>query len=127
MIVDVIIAGHTHAGMAHEINGIAVIESFSRGRAFGRVDLVVEPATGAVTSRRIFPPQDICQYAEPGATRCADTTGPTWPPRAGRVKPARPWAASRRGRVEGARGAAQAPTRSRSASMSATGRTSMLP
>ena len=81
-LVDVIVAGHTHAGMAHEINGIAVIESFSRGRAFGRVDLVVDTSTGSVQDRRIFPPQDICQYAEPGSTRCADTGGPTWPPRA---------------------------------------------
>ncbi len=43
-LVDVIIAGHTHASMAHELNGIAVIESSSRGQAFGRVDLEVDVA-----------------------------------------------------------------------------------
>src|SRR5690348_1759001 len=38
-LVDVFVAGHTHAAVAHRINGAAVIESYSSGRAFGRVDL----------------------------------------------------------------------------------------
>jgi 5'-nucleotidase len=38
-LVDVWIGGHTHAAIAHRISGIAVIESYSSGRAFGRVDL----------------------------------------------------------------------------------------
>ncbi|HUF47778.1 MAG TPA: bifunctional UDP-sugar hydrolase/5'-nucleotidase [Vicinamibacterales bacterium] len=70
-LVDVIVAGHTHAGMAHEMNGIAVIESFSRGRAFGRVDLSMDPATGRVLGREIHRPQDVCRFAEPGSARCA--------------------------------------------------------
>ena len=37
--VDVIVAGHTHAGVAHDVHSIAIIEQFSYGRAFGRVDL----------------------------------------------------------------------------------------
>jgi len=37
--VDVIVAGHTHAGIAHKLAGIAVIESFASGHAFGRVDV----------------------------------------------------------------------------------------
>ncbi len=81
-LVDVIVAGHTHGAMAHQINGIAIIESFSRGRAFGRVDLMVDPASGRVERRAIHRPQDICEYVEPGATRCAEPgTGPM-PPRA---------------------------------------------
>jgi 5'-nucleotidase len=74
-LVDVIVAGHAHGGMAHEVNGMAVIESFSRGRSFGRVDLVVDPAEGRVLDRRIFPPQDLCLFAEPGSTRCAEGSG----------------------------------------------------
>jgi len=35
----VFVAGHTHAAVAHRIGGTAVIESYSSGRAFGRVDL----------------------------------------------------------------------------------------
>lgn len=58
--VDVIIAGHTHAGIAHRINDIAVIESFSSGRAFGRIDLRVSP-DGRVTGVQIQKPHPVCQ------------------------------------------------------------------
>jgi len=58
--VDVIVGGHTHAAIAHRINDIAVIESFSSGRAFGRVDLRVSP-DGHVTSVKIHQPRMLCQ------------------------------------------------------------------
>jgi 2',3'-cyclic-nucleotide 2'-phosphodiesterase (5'-nucleotidase family) len=58
-LVDVIVAGHTHAGIAHRISDIAVIESFSSGRAFGRVDLRVSP-DGHVSSVKIQKPHPIC-------------------------------------------------------------------
>jgi 2',3'-cyclic-nucleotide 2'-phosphodiesterase (5'-nucleotidase family) len=61
--VDVLVGGHTHAGIAHEVAGIAVIESFAQGKAFGRVDLVVERATGRVVERRIHQPKDVCAEA----------------------------------------------------------------
>ena len=57
-LVDVFVAGHTHAGVAHRIDGVAVIESFSSGRAFGRVDLVVGAA--GVTSVAIHRPELLC-------------------------------------------------------------------
>ncbi|MEM9862607.1 MAG: bifunctional UDP-sugar hydrolase/5'-nucleotidase [Myxococcota bacterium] len=38
-LVHVIVAGHTHKGLAHEVNGIAVVSAWSLGRAFSRVDL----------------------------------------------------------------------------------------
>jgi 5'-nucleotidase len=57
--VDVIIAGHTHAGIAHRINDIAVIESFSSGRAFGRIDVRVS-ADGRVTAIHIDKPHPVC-------------------------------------------------------------------
>jgi 5'-nucleotidase len=57
--VDVIVGGHTHAGMAHRIGGIAVIESYSSGRAFGRVDLRISP-DGRVTDARIEKPHLMC-------------------------------------------------------------------
>jgi 5'-nucleotidase len=59
-LVDVIAAGHTHQAVAHEINGIAVVEAYSTGRSFSRVDLTLERITGTVTSKRILPPQDLC-------------------------------------------------------------------
>ena len=62
-LVDVIVAGHVHAGMAHEVNGMAIISSFNGGRAFGRVDLMVDRATGRRVSQRIFAPRDLCERA----------------------------------------------------------------
>jgi 5'-nucleotidase len=63
-LVDHIIGGHTHRGIAHEVNGIAITESFSRSRAFGRVDFVFDRADRSLTSRQIFQPQRICGYVD---------------------------------------------------------------
>jgi 5'-nucleotidase len=57
--VDVIVAGHTHAAMAHQVGDVAVIESYSSGRALGRVDLRIN-ANGTVTAVTIQKPQDLC-------------------------------------------------------------------
>ncbi|HUJ59979.1 MAG TPA: bifunctional UDP-sugar hydrolase/5'-nucleotidase [Kofleriaceae bacterium] len=57
-LVDVFVAGHTHAAIAHRIDGVAVIESYSSGRAFGRIDLVVD--RGKIVSTTIDKPQLIC-------------------------------------------------------------------
>jgi 2',3'-cyclic-nucleotide 2'-phosphodiesterase (5'-nucleotidase family) len=59
-LVDAIVAGHTHAAMAHRLGETAVIESYSSGRAFGRIDLRIN-AAGVVTGKAISPPQDLCQ------------------------------------------------------------------
>jgi 2',3'-cyclic-nucleotide 2'-phosphodiesterase (5'-nucleotidase family) len=59
-LVDVIVAGHRHAGLAHRVNDIAIVESFANGRAFGRVDVTVELPSGKVVERDILPPRDIC-------------------------------------------------------------------
>jgi len=69
-LVDVIVGGHAHSGMAHMVSGIAIIESFQVGRTFGRVDLVVDRASGRVVERRLFPPRDLCARVDPGTTRC---------------------------------------------------------
>ena len=57
--VDAIVAGHTHAGIAHRVAGIPIIESYANGRAFGRIDLVIDRARGTVVDARIFHPQMI--------------------------------------------------------------------
>lgn len=57
--VDVIVGGHTHAAIAHRVSDIAVIESYSSGRAFGRVDLRISP-NGHVTATKIHPPKLMC-------------------------------------------------------------------
>ncbi len=61
-LVDVFVAGHTHAAVAHRIDGVATIESYSSGRAFGRVDLRV--VGGHVESAAIHPPELPCPLDE---------------------------------------------------------------
>lgn len=60
-LVDYMLAGHTHQGIAHIVNDIAISEGFSRARAFSRVDLVVDRKTGRPVSRTIFPPKRSTQ------------------------------------------------------------------
>jgi 5'-nucleotidase len=68
--VDLIVAGHTHAGVAHRVAGIPIIESYSMGRAFGRVDFELERGSGRVADVTIFPPEEVCPGE--GETPCAN-------------------------------------------------------
>jgi 2',3'-cyclic-nucleotide 2'-phosphodiesterase (5'-nucleotidase family) len=70
-LVDVIVAGHRHEGIAHDVNGVAVISSYSGGRAFGRIDLTVDPGTGRATNHHIFAPHDVCERDDPTTGKCA--------------------------------------------------------
>jgi 5'-nucleotidase len=67
---DVIVAGHTHDGLAHRVAGTAIIEAYAEGRYFGRVDLTIDRTTGRAASARIFPPHPVCA----GAAACAAET-----------------------------------------------------
>lgn len=58
--VDVIVAGHTHQYVSHVVNGIAIIESGSYGRSFGRVDIGFDRANGRIVSTQILPSRDLC-------------------------------------------------------------------
>ncbi len=73
---DAIVAGHTHAGLAHTVGGVPIIQAYSGGRAFGRVDLRVDPVTGRVQSSRLFAPQAICLAAGEVETACGDPANP---------------------------------------------------
>jgi 5'-nucleotidase len=59
-LVDVIAAGHTHQAVAQEVDGIAIVQAYALGRAFGRVDVAFDRRAGAVAEHTIFAPQDIC-------------------------------------------------------------------
>ena len=77
-LVDLMIGGHTHQGIAHEVNGIAITSSFSRTGAFGRVDFVFNRADRSLSSRKIFPPQQVCGYVDNTTGLCVsadDATG----------------------------------------------------
>ena len=74
-LVDVIAAGHTHQAMAHDVAGIALVEAYSTGRSFSRVDLTMNRSTRTLTAKRIFPPQDLCGREDP-ATHTCDPAAP---------------------------------------------------
>jgi len=59
-LIDHIIAGHAHSGMAHVVNGIAVTSAFSNTYGFDRVDYTVDSSSGEVMERKIFAPQMNC-------------------------------------------------------------------
>jgi 5'-nucleotidase len=56
-LVDQIVAGHVHEGIAHWVNGIAITASYSNTVAFSRVDFTVDSADGRIVDVQIFPPQ----------------------------------------------------------------------
>lgn len=71
-LVDAIAAGHTHDAMAHRVNGIPIVQAFSWGRAFARVDLDVDTARTdvAVTATTVHAPTMVCAWTAPAAA-CA--------------------------------------------------------
>jgi 5'-nucleotidase len=69
-LVDVVVAGHTHQAVAHQMNGVAIIQSYAHGRAFGRVDLTVDPSIGGVMSKSVSPPRDLCQQPVTSVADC---------------------------------------------------------
>jgi 5'-nucleotidase len=64
------VGGHTHNAVAHRVNGIPSVVSWGNGRAFGRIDLSVDPATKRVVASRVLPPQDICGRFYEGTAGC---------------------------------------------------------
>jgi 5'-nucleotidase len=69
-LVDHIIAGHTHAGIAHVVNGISITESFSNTRAFSRVDFTIDRKSQTVRSRQVYPPHRICRFVDTENDQC---------------------------------------------------------
>ena len=83
-LVDAIFAGHTHQAIAHEVNGIAIVQAYSWGRAFSRVDMTMKrgaPSEGRgdtmrVIGVRIFPPHDVCaRETVTGGCAASETAG----------------------------------------------------
>ncbi|HEY0713519.1 MAG TPA: bifunctional UDP-sugar hydrolase/5'-nucleotidase [Polyangia bacterium] len=59
-VVDMIAAGHTHQMVAHRVAGIPIVQAWSEGRGFGRVDFVVDPRSKKPVSVHIQPPRPLC-------------------------------------------------------------------
>ncbi len=58
-LVDHIFAGHVHKGLAHIVNGISITSSYSRARAFSRVDFLIDRESTDVINRQVFPPTQL--------------------------------------------------------------------
>lgn len=63
-LVDYIVAGHVHQGLAHVVNGTAITSSYSSTRAFSRVDFSIDRKSGEILERKIFPPHLAVADAE---------------------------------------------------------------
>lgn len=69
---DAVVAGHTHAQVGHFVNGTPIIESFALGKAFGVVDLFVDPSTRKLVRERtrIRSGIEICETADESTGSC---------------------------------------------------------
>ena len=70
-LVDAIVAGHTHAALAHVVNDIPIVQAWWGGRGFGRIDLQVDRTTGRVTSSHPIAPVEICARTDGRTGSCA--------------------------------------------------------
>lgn len=70
-LVDAFVAGHTHAALAHEVNGIPIVEANALGQAFSRIDLAIDRRTRGPISSRPYPPRELCLVVDPGTESCA--------------------------------------------------------
>lgn len=80
-VVDAVVGGHTHAGMAHFVGEVPVIQSFSYGVAFGRVDLTFRrpnaqsPFTLDRSRTQLHPPTEVSEVDLSVAVRPAPAPG----------------------------------------------------
>jgi len=78
-LVDVITAGHTHYGVGHQVEGIAIVQAYALGRAFGRADVVFDRDARRVVRTSLFAPRDVCARQDPETLSC-EPAGPSAPP-----------------------------------------------
>jgi 5'-nucleotidase len=67
---DAVVAGHTHQPVGHFVRGTPVIETSGRGRAFGLVELFVDPVT-----RKVLPERTRLQGSIPVCPRVDSALG----------------------------------------------------
>lgn len=74
-LVDAVMAGHTHANVAHVVNGVAIAQTLSVGRGFSRVDLTIDGVSRRVRAARPHRPEIVCTHHAPSG-ECADAGAP---------------------------------------------------
>lgn len=69
---DAVVAGHTHGQIGHFVNGTPVIESFALGRAFGVIDLSIDPKTRKLLRERtrIRSGIPVCETVDEATQSC---------------------------------------------------------
>jgi 2',3'-cyclic-nucleotide 2'-phosphodiesterase (5'-nucleotidase family) len=77
--VDVITAGHTHNAIAHQVNGVAIVQAYPRGTAFARADVVFDRDIRRVVRTDVFAPRHVCARQDPETLAC-DVTAPSASP-----------------------------------------------
>ena len=77
--VDAVVGGHSHAGIAHFVGDVPVVQSFAMGQAFGRIDLVFRRKAGAPSGfvldkarTQIHQPMELCSVALPPPGKVAE-------------------------------------------------------
>lgn len=68
--IDAFFAGHTHANMAHYVNGVPTVQGLAMSREFSTVDLWVDTKGNRVTKSEIRPPTMICSFVYEGTSHC---------------------------------------------------------
>jgi 5'-nucleotidase len=78
-LVDVIAAGHTHGGLAHQVDRIGIIQPFSGGQALSRVDVVFDRRSRRVARIQLFAPRRVCAQQDPITGHCVPATASAVP------------------------------------------------
>ena len=76
-LVDLITAGHTHDAVAHQVEGVAIVQAYPRGTAFARADVVFDRDTRRVVRTDVFAPQHVCARQDPETFSCDATAAST--------------------------------------------------
>lgn len=68
--IDAFFAGHTHANMAHYVNGVPTVQGLAMSREFSTIDLWIDTRNNRVAKSEIRPHTMICSFVYEGTSHC---------------------------------------------------------
>jgi 5'-nucleotidase len=74
--IDAFFAGHTHANMAHYVNGVPTLQGLPMSREFSTLDLWIDTEQNRVTKSEIRPHTMICSFVYEGTQHCDPRIAP---------------------------------------------------
>jgi 5'-nucleotidase len=74
--IDAFFAGHTHANMAHYVNGVPTLQGLSMSREFSTLDLWIDTEQNRVAKSEIRPHTMICSFVYEGTEHCDPRVAP---------------------------------------------------